>query len=76
MSHEAGSEAFKEIGARIIAQADSLDALRSVWFKNVEASKDFGASIYEWFKGAVNARKAEFLAQEAQIEGTKNDCTI
>ncbi len=76
MSNEAGSEAFKEIGARIIAQADSMDALRLIWFKNVEASKDFGPSLYEWFKSTVNARKAEFLAQEAQIEGTKNDCTI
>ncbi len=72
MSNEAGSEAFKEIGARIIAQADSMDALRSIWFKNVEASKDFGPSLYEWFKSTVNARKAEFLAQEAQTENERN----
>lgn len=72
MSHEAGSEAFKEIGARIIAQADSMEALRSVWFKNFEAAKAFGPSIYGWFKVAVNARKAEFLAQDAQTGNERN----
>lgn len=72
MSNEAGSEAFKEIGARIIAQADSMDALRSIWFKNVEASKGFGPSLYGWFKSTVNASKAEFLAQEAQTENERN----
>ena len=76
MNHEAGAEAFKEIGARIIAQTDSMEALRTIWFKNQEASKAYGTTIYGWFKGAVNASKAEFLAQDAQIEGTQNDRTI
>jgi len=72
MSHEAGAEAFKEIGARVIALTESMDDLRSVWFKNQEASKAYGPTIYGWFKGAVNARKAEFLAQEAQTENERN----
>ena len=66
MSHEAGAEVFKEIGARVIALTESMDDLRSVWFKNQEASKAYGPTIYGWFKGAVNARKAEILAHDAQ----------